>query len=632
MAGLYVILGGPNPHRIQAAVERLTFFPNEVTITFNESFGSIAWVSQDDPTLFGPADHLQTGVRVVTAGRIAWDEADWQRAEGLAGYQGGLSNRLILEQYLQGGVAAVECHNGSAALLIWDPRDQCLHLFTDQLGFHPVFLYRPQTIDHCIIATFPDAIADDPSVETTPDYVSMAEFLKEWQATPPHTYYNEIKYAGAATHWHWPLAKGTGRCRQYWQPFQAGFEDNLDYAVEQLSTAVQQAVHRRSLPRLGPVAVYISGGLDSRVVPFTVADRRQTYGINLYDVPNPEAAIAEQICAAAGVRYIGFAREQDYYPRWMEQGVKISGAMWSVEDNHFLGTKDLLQQLGIKTVITALPADDLFKGDSLDRSYWQVLGANLPLFQFEPIWSRGFGLESPPRSTPPEFADAINQRLQEWFGDLPDMLTSDQQRLQVEDKRVRPICYVPATPEAMMFRAFPYDSFFADRSIAECYSRTPARWKLNSMLWGRVVAQLTDRNIIDVNRGWKPGASWAEKFWVYTWQRLKRSLKAATLSQSKGLATEGSWPNLGWYITHSPVLHAIWEGASPDDRALVTSLWGSDPWQLSLEAWTQPPVLNSGGLCHGQASPYALFRLLTLLIYLKNRRNLSVPPPSPDYN
>ena len=95
MAGLYVILGQSIYGRIQGAAERLTFFPEESVEIIAEQKLAIAWVSHDPPMLFGPAYHSSTGVRVVTAGRVAWDEPDWRQAESLHKYTGGLSTRSL---------------------------------------------------------------------------------------------------------------------------------------------------------------------------------------------------------------------------------------------------------------------------------------------------------------------------------------------------------------------------------------------------------------------------------------------------------------------------------------------------------------------------------------------------------
>ncbi|BAY33484.1 asparagine synthase (glutamine-hydrolysing) [Nostoc carneum NIES-2107] len=604
MPGLYVTIGHSDIDRITAAAKRLTFFPDEHGEIIVEPDLAIAWVSQDDPTLFAPAFHSATGVRVITSGRVAWDESAWQTAEKLDQYQGGLSNRLLLNQYLSGGVSAVERHNGSAALVIYDPREQQIHLFSDHFGFYPLFAYQPQSIPGCVISSFPDAIADDPVVTVNVDPVSMAEFLWQWKATPPHTYYQEIKYVGAATHSSWNLAQKTYHHRQYWQPFQEKFYSHLSQAVIDLEQAVRHSIHIRTLPRLSPVVSYTSGGLDSRVVLFTAADPNSVIGFNLYDIFNQEAIIAKQLCQEAGIKYVGFARDDDYYPRWMHPGVKISGGMWSLEDNHFLGTREEIRQLGTRTVLSACLIDDFFKGENLDSSDIGIWGRKLPLSRFKSQREPGFRTYL--NSRPSLFAKSMEQRQDEWFAGVPMSLHTDIERLQAEDKRVRPVCYAEAVSGPLMFRILPYDAFLADRAIADCYSRIPPKWKLNATVWGKVVANICGNAIIDANYGWKPGASSVEKLLIFTRDWFRRRLGLIPKFPDKGPATNGSWPELGWYIRHSATLRQLWESTPKSDRQLMTDLWGSNPWQISLDQWAQ--------------NPYDFFRIATMLNYWAVRR------------
>jgi hypothetical protein len=618
MSGFYVTFD--RSHRIQAAAQRLVCSPQDQIEIITESDCAIAWVSQDPAPLFAPAHHPATGVWIITAGRVAWEEAEWQRAQQLTDYTGGLSNRLLLERYLAQGIAGIERHNGAAIVLVYDPRTRLVHLLTDHFGFYPAFLYRSHQVKNCVISSFPDAIADDPQIETTPDPVSMAEFLCEWKTTPPHTYYQEIKYAGAARHWTWNLADETCRSRTYWQPFQDEFFPNLNTAVEHLTNAVRQAVQIRTLPRLAPIATYISGGMDSRVIAYAANDPTDMIGLNLYDVPNREAAIAQQICQASGVEYVGYAREPDYYPKWLRRGVEISGGMWSAEDNHFLGTLETLQQCQVQTVLAAFPVDVLFKGVCLEQQYAQVLGRNLPFFQFAPDRSPGFMMEYPARTQPPAFAAMMQTRLQEWMGELPSTLKTERDRLQVEDLRIRPCCYQPGVSDNMMFRVVPYDIFLGDRAIADCYSKIRPQWKINATLWSRVVAEICGQDIVDSTRNWRPGASNAEKLAIFARDWLQRKVKSS--GKKQGVATDGSWSNLGWYAAHSETLREMWEGVTEHDRHLITQLWGSAPWQVPLAEWSHKPTLNRYGQAHGN-SPYALFRLLTLINYLSIRQSRS---------
>jgi asparagine synthase (glutamine-hydrolysing) len=604
VAGLYAFLGPPDPQRLNAAAARLRFFDETVTRLHGSGWNCV-WVSHDAPHLFGPAWDPETGVYVVSSGRVAWDEEEWQRSERLERFTGGLSNRLLLETYLARGVAGIERHNGSAAVMVFDPRVRTVHLFTDQFGYHPVFVYRPRSAAEVVIATVADAIASDGKVRAAPEVVAIAEFLSAWRITPPHTYYRDIEHAGAAVHWTWNVCDGSVTSRTYWRPFAHDPFPAIGDAGEELTRAVRVAIRRRTLPRLGPVACYASGGMDSRLILFGAADPEQLTAVNLYDVPNQESAVARRLADAAGVEYLGIARDPDYYPRWLSDGARISGAMWSAEDNHFLGTRPIVMSRGARTVMTACTADWLFKGYGLETRYVRLFGKNLPLKVFTNERVNGF-LPNWPRPVPPQFRQPVRDRLDTWFGDLPRVFRSDRERLVVEDRRVRPVCYTVSVSGPVMYRAFPYDSFLADRSVADCYGRTRAAWKLNSELWARVVQQICTgaKHIEDANFGWRIGRSTPARLTSFAAGWMRRRLGPAGLDPN-GLATAGSWPNLGWYARHSPTMKSLWEATPTDVREIVTAAWGSDPWRTPLEGW--------------QRSPNDLFRIMTVAEWLKER-------------
>jgi hypothetical protein len=603
VAGLTLHIGSSDRDRIERAAERLHFFEERTELVVEEGF-SAAWVAHDDPVLFGPARDAASGVRVLTSGRVAWDESEWQRAERMNAYEGGLSNRLLLDRYLSLGPSGLDRPNGPCLLVVWDPRAQKVHMWTDHFGYHPAFLYRAESAREAIVSTFPDALADDPQVSTSLDEVSVAEFLSAWRITPPHTYYREIRYAGAARYLVWDLANERHESRTYWQPHAEDPFPRSEAAAEELAGAVARAIRVRTTSRLGPIVSFTSGGMDSRTVLFATAAPECVTGLNLYDEPCHEAEVARRLCAAAGVRYDGFQRDQDYYPRWLERGVRLSGGMWSHEDNHYLGTRARIRELGARTVFSTCTADWLFKGYGLEKSHRRMLGRNLPFKRFEDQRIDGF-LPNLPRTVPQELAGAVGDRLSAWFGDTATRLTTDRERLQVEDRRARPACYAVSVSGPIMYRIFPYDTFLADARIADCYSKIRAEWKLNSEVWGMAVRRVcaSGRSIEDANFGWRVGSSSAAKLAAFGRGWISRRLRGSS-SPASGLAT-GSWPNLGWYVEHSSTLRERWDAASQGARELISHAWGESPWAKPLSAWSR--------------SGNDVFRILTVVQVLDRR-------------
>jgi hypothetical protein len=567
--------------------------------------GPVGWLWVDDqPERFGPAVDDATGVRVISSGRLVWSAKEWAVAEALP-YKGGLANRLILGRYLAAGAAGVAPYNGAAAIVIHDPRDGQIHIWTDQFGYHPCFVYRGDLAEKCIVTTFPDLLLADHATQLTDDLVSMAEFIRGWRATPPHTYFGEVKHVGAATHMTIDPRAGRVTKKVYWQPFQDDFYPTIGAAAEELAAAVRSAIQERTAIATRPL-FFISGGADSRVLLFSAANRSQAIGVNLYERAATETDVARNLCEAAGCSFVSFQRDNDFYPRNLSDTVRWSGAMWSAEDTHYPGFAEQIATHKPDLVMTACTTDWVFKGYGFEKQHQALFGRNLPILKYMDQRAEGF-LPNFPLPAPPQLSEAIGQRLGDWFEGCPERMTTARERLLVEDRRIRPTAYTVSVSGSIMYRRFPYDTFLADSRVAACYSRAHPDWKLNRELWGRAAARICADagKIVDANYGWRVDASTPEKLAVFAAGWLGRRMRSPrnTIDQNdhRPPSTGGSWPDLGWYALHSSTVANLWTSATSEERDRMGMLCSADPWRKSLAEWSK--------------DGHQFFRMLTLLTH-----------------
>jgi hypothetical protein len=601
MAGLYLTIGNASHQRLKAVADRMRF-RDESQREFSGAI-SYAWLAHDNPDQFAPAIDSKTGVHVVISGRLCLPPNAWQAAERLP-YEGGLACRHLLDRYLSHGAAGIAPYNGAAVVVIHDPRDQTVHMWTDQFGYHPAFVYGKETDYPTVFTTFPETIRQDSEVDATEDDASMAEFLRAWRTTPPHTYFRHLKHAGAAVHRTWSLNAGTSTCDVYWTPFESGFFRSVDEAADALSDALRQAVGERTAAAKKS-ALFVSGGADSRVMLFGAHNPTKVVGVNLYERPTAESAISRDLCERVGTEYVGVGRDGDYYPRMLEDNVRWSGGMWSSEDNHYLGVRHVIDELDVDLVMTACTTDWVFKGYGLEKQHRRFLGRNLPLLQFAKERVDGF-LPNYPRAAPAAWKDEIDARMAAWFDGCPQTLTSDRDRLVAEDRRIRPACYTVSVSGQIMYRTYPYDTFLADSRVAECYSRIPARWKLNGEVWGEAASRVCAKagDIVDANHGWALNAGTTQKLLAFAMGWMGRRVKKP-VAQPKEQQLNGhppsyaSWPDYGWYANHSETFGNFWNSVPTEDRERMAALWGSDPWSESLDEWAGRDT--------------EIFRLVTLL-------------------
>jgi hypothetical protein len=564
--------------------------------------GGFVWVGRDQRR-FGPAYDPETGVRVVCSGHLAWSAHDWSRAERLP-YDGGLGPRLLLERYLRGGVDTVVPYNGSTIVVVQDPRSGEHHVCTDQFGYHPCFIYRGDSAGEGIVTTFPDAVLADPAATVSVDLVSMADFIRAWRATPPHTYFKEVKYAGAGVVV--TIATNTQRVsrRIYWQPFTQGFHRSIGEASEALATAVKSAIAERASIAERPL-YFVSGGADSRVMLFSTKDSGKVTGVNIYEHAQQETEIARNLCTIAGTRFVALQRDNDYYPRNLLDITRWSGAMWSAEDSHYPGFEAQLAEVRPDLVMTACTTDWLFKGYGMEKEHVPFLGRSLPFLRYVDRRAEGFP-PNVPLPAPPELAAQVNERMAAWFEGCPDKLMAPEDRLKVEDRRIRPACYTVSVSGQIMYRIYPYETFFADSRVADCYSRIYPDWKLNREVWGKAAARICAGagNIVDANWGWRVDAGPAMKALVFAtgWfgRRLKKAVAAPPLPADRP-PPAGSWPDYGWYAEHSATLKRLWQSATGEERERMRLIAGTDHWSRPVESW--------------RSDGQQLFRLLTLLCH-----------------
>lgn len=609
MAGIYLFLTPEDKRRADHRGRSIDYFEDEMQETVATDRFCCIWSGTNDVDLWGPAEDRRTGNRVITSGRVSYDDDEWRNGDRLLQYSGGIASRILLDRYNANGIDGILRHNGPAAVLIWDDAGEELHLLTDHMGYQPVFLYRPESLENCVISTSPDAMAGDPAVESTLDRTAIAEFLSGWRATPPNTYYEQIKYAGAATHHVWSFKSGTYRVSTYWEPFQEEFYRDIDEASDALEEALTGSIRIRTAGRLSPVVCFTSGGQDSRAVLFSAASEGDVIALNLFDQPGRDARIAQDLCIATGTRYVGLGRDTDYYPRFMRTNVRVGNGMWSLEDQHYVGTRDFVRALGARTVMTACTTDWIFKGYGLEKTYRRFLGKNLPI---QKLTSERIDSFLPNGRLPVsrEYREKIDERYRNWIGNLPRQLDTDRDWLLAEDKRARPACYAVSVSGGVMYRAFPYDTFLGDRRIADCYSKMRPIWKLNSRVWGLTVRRMAGRaaKIADSGTGFVPGDSIRKQLMKFGIGWIKRRLTGlgSDRQSEDSIVMDGSWPNFGWCIRHSEEIARVWREAPSEDRELLNGVFDEDLWATDLNSWSK--------------RPHDYLRLLTVLVWRGLRR------------
>jgi asparagine synthase (glutamine-hydrolysing) len=248
---------------------------------------------------------------------------------------------LVLAAYLRFGDRFLEHLNGEFSLAVADSRRGRLLLARDAIGTRPLYFYRHGKT--FLFASEVKAINSHPLVHLRPNDAHLAQYLLGAPVIYDEglTFFAEVSSVNPG---HMVVLTDAGlQARSYWDfPTHRDSSRSTSDCIEEFRCVFQKAVGRR-LRRANPVAISVSGGLDSSSI-YCVAqalrvDRAQR-------VPN-----------VIGLTYsspVGSPSDEDIYVRDLERalGVQIidvpirAGFLEAAKDLMWYGEMPVLDNLG----------------------------------------------------------------------------------------------------------------------------------------------------------------------------------------------------------------------------------------------------------------------------------------------
>ena len=215
----------------------------------------------------GPVASARAGSRAVIFDGVIHNRAELEAMLGEPGEAGDDAN-LVLRGYQRWGHDVLQRIRGLFALAVWDGDTRSALLARDPLGICPLF-YATRG-DDIVLSTSIDALLGCDGVSPALNRVALADHLCHRWPDREETYFEAIKRVPAC---HALLIEdGTPRLHRYWDPAPPGEE--MDWVaegeLEQFHELFDQAVNR--CLSLGPVGIFLSGGLDSVSVAGVAVD------------------------------------------------------------------------------------------------------------------------------------------------------------------------------------------------------------------------------------------------------------------------------------------------------------------------------------------------------------------------
>lgn len=554
-------------------------------------------VRVDQMDLWGPASDRSLGVQVVLCGRVALEPHEWRAADSL-GLNGGKAAKVILNKWLELGPRIADWLNGAFTVLISDPREHALHVFTDRMGMGALYRAGRKGV---WISSHPDVLADALAGNEGPqeiDWSTVAEFVATGTSAQPYTYYKNVVQLDAGCHYRISADGSSNELirSEYWRPKfleeLPNERENLHELSEELASAIKGAVRRRTNALLGATGVLLSGGIDSRAMLFSAAEPSAVECITLFDAPNDELETASRLSEAAGAKHHKWRREFEYYGKGTPETVRISGGIWSALDGHYTSARGKLDSLHLGVLLTGCYADYMFKGLAFNRFHRMLLRRCLPLYALSDF---DYQFYQPHYELVAPWQRLVNDRLEQRYFGLP---RDDYPRwaLAYEDRRLRPLSREPdASGRHVLWRTQPFDWAFGDNAVLDVYGRIPVCGKLNGRVFELAVARICSGPAgLIPNNNYRTiiGASETSKAIQFVAASVGRKVQRmiGRLPSKPTIATSGSWPDWSYYISHSQVLEDLWRSAPFHIRKLLGEMVGEDLWSLDMRQLARSPL------------------------------------------
>lgn len=244
---------------------------------------------------------------MVFNGEIYNAEELRQRLEPMD-WRGHSDTEVLIEALNRWGVETTLARvDGMFALALWDAKTKTLTLARDRFGEKPLYWGRSNGV--LLFGSELKALRRHPQFDATLDPSAIQAYLR-WNWFPdPLTPFAAVRTVPPGHYLTIPADGGSGgeRLTQYWSaraiatlaiPFTGSFGDAVDRVGDLLAKSV-----RRRLVSDVPVAVFLSGGIDSSLLGAFAAQAHP--GLKSYSIAFDDAYLDESPFAAEAARHLG---------------------------------------------------------------------------------------------------------------------------------------------------------------------------------------------------------------------------------------------------------------------------------------------------------------------------------------
>jgi asparagine synthase (glutamine-hydrolysing) len=254
---------------------------------------------------------------------------------------------ILLEEYKLHGLDFVHRISGGFALAIHDGKNNKTYIITDRFASKP--LYYSSNSDTLSVSSEIKALLLDKTGHLEFNIGSIYEFLAFWHPLSDRTLFQNIKVLPPASIFIYDHLNKQKRLERYWY-YNGTIENNQSYSLYDLVDRFDQLFSRSLWQRINTadsVALFLSGGIDSRIVAAYCADICKKYNKELvfYTFGMPgcvQESVTRQLAAALGVEHRFITINGSQIPIYAEKTIAQGDGHVRIRDTHYIAASERL--------------------------------------------------------------------------------------------------------------------------------------------------------------------------------------------------------------------------------------------------------------------------------------------------
>jgi asparagine synthase (glutamine-hydrolysing) len=371
IAGVFQVTGGPEPARADVArmVTALAHrgpdgsglrVVSETTpvVALGHTRLAILDLSQAGSQPMSDAD----GTLHITYNGEIYNFAEVRAALGPDGWRSHSDTEVILRAYARWGADCLHRLRGMFAVAIWDSRRQELFLARDHLGIKP--LYYCRAADGSVaFASEVRALLASGRVPRRLDADGLLGYLTYQSAPGAGTLIQDVRMLPPGT-WMRVASDGNVTRHRYWDLFDA------PVSVDEPATSrarVADLLHQSAALHMVsdvPVAVFLSGGIDSSAIVALVRDigeKPRTFSVGFAEQEFDETQFAEVIAQRFDTEHTPIRLSETQLLQQLPEALEAMDQPTGDGINTFVVAR-AVRAAGIKVALSGLGGDELFGG------------------------------------------------------------------------------------------------------------------------------------------------------------------------------------------------------------------------------------------------------------------------------